>query len=39
MSFDLKIKNGDISIDQDGDFTKIENTAKLIYRNVSIFNF
>jgi phage baseplate assembly protein W len=30
MSFDLKIRQGDIAIGSDGDLEKVENTAKLI---------
>jgi hypothetical protein len=30
MSFDLRIRDGDLSIGQDGDLTKVENTEKLI---------
>ena len=30
MSFDLKIKNGDISIGSNGDFEKVEDTEKLV---------
>lgn len=30
MSFDIRIRNGDLSIGQDGDFEKIQDTDKLV---------